>query len=845
MTACFIICDSDGQNPGLPGTLAAVSGQNLPCRRKGTFIRMTDRKIEILSPAGSYRAFVAAIHAGADAVYVGGSRFGARAFADNFTEDELIQAIREAHFYNRRLYLTVNTLLKDAEIDTLGQYLTPFYKSGLDAVIVQDMGVVEYIRGHFPGLDIHASTQMTITGAQGAKFIRSQGISRVVPARELSLGEIREIRKQTDLEIECFVHGALCYCYSGQCLLSSMIGGRSGNRGQCAQPCRLPYTVDGEKHFYLSPKDICTLDLIPDMADAGIDSFKIEGRMKKPEYVAAVTSMYRKYTDLYFNGGRENFRILPEDREILMDLYNRGGFSEGYYKQHNGRSMIALNRPNHTGVPAVRVENQKGREVRAKTLTDLNAGDVLEITGGKDNYTLGKAVGKGNSISFLVRRQTRLSRGTVLNRIRNESLIRHIDQKIINRKLQLPVSGHLSLKTGAPGTLRVSAGGITGEACTEEAVQQAQNRPMEKERILRQIQKTGSSDFYFEKLNIEMDDDIFIPIQQLNSLRRTAFEQMREKLMRKSERETIPAVISRETVDCAGKNHENIVPSGWQPVFSVSIRRKEQLLALRNYITGKSHAIRRIYIDSGLLMDHDEAGRNEIPRLLRLFSRENIELMPALPHILRHTGGREMEERARIIKDSMFSGVLIRNCEAYGLLRSGEFDKKIILDHNLYVFNRFARTFWQKNGVSGFTAPLELNRQELKQLGLYDCELVVYGYTPVMVSAQCILKTSDKCRRNSPGIHRIKDRYDSQYFVENHCDFCYNIIYTDRPIYLGDELRQLTELMPEYLRLEFTVEDQRETEKLLDLFHAVFCRGEEEHTLDIPYTQGHFKRGVL
>ena len=231
---------------------------------------MTDRQIEILAPAGSYDCFRAAVSAGADAVYAGGSRFGARAYADNFTEEELIRAIEEAHLFGKKLYLTLNTLLKDSEMEELYDYLSPFYEKGLDAVIVQDTGVMEYIRTRFPGLDIHASTQMTITGYPGAAFFEQAGAVRVVPARELSLSEIREIREHTDLEIECFVHGALCYCYSGQCLLSSVIGGRSGNRGQCAQPCRLPWTVNGHRKYYMSLKDMCTLDLIPDLTEAGV-----------------------------------------------------------------------------------------------------------------------------------------------------------------------------------------------------------------------------------------------------------------------------------------------------------------------------------------------------------------------------------------------------------------------------------------------------------------------------------------------------------------------------------------------------------------------------------------------
>ena len=248
-----------------------------------------DRKIEILAPAGSYESFHAAIVAGADAVYAGGPKFGARAFAENFTEDQLLNAIDYAHLHQRKFYLTVNTLLKDYEIEQLPEYLEPLYQRGLDAVIVQDMGVLNVVRQYFPDMDIHASTQMTVTGVNGAQFLKENGAVRVVPAREISLEEVRNIKSVTGMEMECFVHGALCYCYSGQCLLSSLIGGRSGNRGQCAQPCRLPYTVDGEKGYLLSLKDICTLDIIPDLIEAGIDSFKIEGRMKRREYVGGVT----------------------------------------------------------------------------------------------------------------------------------------------------------------------------------------------------------------------------------------------------------------------------------------------------------------------------------------------------------------------------------------------------------------------------------------------------------------------------------------------------------------------------------------------------------------------------
>ena len=310
-----------------------------------------NRVVEILAPAGSMECLQAAIAAGADAVYLGGTRFGARAYAQNLSEEDMVQAIEYVHIHRRKIYMTVNTLLKDREMEELYAYLLPYYRAGLDGVIVQDIGVVKYIREHFPKMPVHASTQMTITNTLGADHLKQYGITRVVPARELSLGEIRDMKRQTGLEMECFVHGALCYCYSGQCLLSSMIGGRSGNRGQCAQPCRLPYQIDGKKPADLmSLKDLCTIDILPELIDAGVDSFKIEGRMKQPEYVYTVVKMYRKYADHYLKLQKEGkdrsaYRVSEADKRELLAAYQRRGYCEGYYHQHNGRDMISLKRP--------------------------------------------------------------------------------------------------------------------------------------------------------------------------------------------------------------------------------------------------------------------------------------------------------------------------------------------------------------------------------------------------------------------------------------------------------------------------------------------------------------------
>ena len=344
------------------------------------------KAIELLSPAGAYPILKAVIGAGADAVYVGGPAFGARAYADNFSKEELLESIDYAHIHNRKVYLTVNTLLKEREMEEqLFDYLLPYYEQGLDAVIVQDFGVLTFIREAFPQLSIHASTQMTVTGTDGAAFLQKQGASRIVTARELSFEEIQKIKSDTGVEIESFVHGALCYCYSGECLLSSMLGGRSGNRGRCAQPCRLPYEVlnaagerlTREATHILSPKDLCTIGMIPQLAECGIDSFKIEGRMKQAEYAAGVTSIYRKYIDLYEQYGREAFHVDKNDEKKLESLGSRSGFTTGYYTRHNGSDMITFSKPNHTKT------DEKLHETIRKTYLqkDLQRKIIFELKG--------------------------------------------------------------------------------------------------------------------------------------------------------------------------------------------------------------------------------------------------------------------------------------------------------------------------------------------------------------------------------------------------------------------------------------------------------------------------------
>lgn len=425
------------------------------------------KKPELLAPAGNMLCLQAAINAGADAVYLAGKEFGARASAENFTQDELVTAIELAHLNNVKIYLTLNTLIKEREWNKLYDFLMPAYNAGLDGVIIQDYGLISFLKVNFPKLELHGSTQMTITGTFGASLLKAKGLTRVVPARELSLDEISDI-KNTGIEVETFIHGAMCYCYSGQCLFSSFLGGRSGNRGRCAGPCRLPYTVISNNKYIkkedikypLSLKDMCTLTCIDKLIDAQIDSFKIEGRLKSPEYVAGVTSIYRKYIDLYI--ATKNLDIEKRDLDILRNLYMRTELSDGYYFKHNGSDMITKDTPSYG-------EN-------------------------------------------------------------DENILQDIRSKYVNNVNKIPVVGIVTLVPGENTSLilRYKEHVISVEG---SLVEFAKNRPLSEDDVRKQLGKTGDSFFYFDDLEVIMEDNCFMAVKLLNELRREAFNELKKELI--------------------------------------------------------------------------------------------------------------------------------------------------------------------------------------------------------------------------------------------------------------------------------------------------------------------------
>lgn len=803
---------------------------------------MKDR-VEILAPAGSMECLKAAIVAGADAVYTGGALFGARAYAHNLTEEELLEAIDYVHLHGRRLYLTVNTLIKDREMEKqMYDYLLPYYRQGLDAVIVQDIGLFRFIRKHFPDLPIHASTQMTLTGVDGAKFLEKEGAQRIVTSRELSMAEVKKIADETELEIESFVHGALCYCYSGQCLFSSFIGGRSGNRGQCAQPCRLLYRTPEAKRpqYLLSLKDICTLELIPEMIESGIYSFKIEGRMKKPEYAAAVAFQYRKYADLYLKYYEEcpaeedpaayamkKYRVREEDRQMLLDLYNRGGFHTGYYHTQNGREMISLNRPNHAGVPAVKVLAKKGRNVTAKALTDLYPQDIIELPMRKgrekaDNYTCKDAVRKGMNVQIPVFADTPFKRDEIWMRTRNSTLIDTLREEFVNGKIKERICGTFRLYPQEKATLTVKCRDAEITVAGEKA-QEALSQPMSRERIEKQLRKTGNTEFEFSFLKAEIGEKVFLPMQSLNELRREALETLEKVICEKYRRS---GEVKDPEEDKTELSMEEEILSGW----TASVRTAEQMEVIL-----EEEAIGRIYADCTMFPRIWE--KDSYVEWITKVHAAGKEIYLVMPYIFRERTRKQYEAAYNRIFGAGWDGILIANYESFAFLKEHGYTGRIMTDYNLYEFNQESRKFWKEKGVFEFTAPVELTERELQDLRVKDGEVIVYGYLPMMISAGCIQKTTRGCLKKS-GQTTITDRYRNPFVVKNECDYCYNILYNYVPLYLGDRMEEVYQIGPGRIRLMFTTERQQEVRQIL----SAYFEGKE--LPEGTYTRGHWKRGI-
>lgn len=798
--------------------------------------------VELLAPAAGLQSIAGAVTAGADAVYIGGTRFGARAYADNLDEEKLKQALDFVHLNDKKLYLTVNTLLKENELTgELISYLTPYYEHGLDAVIVQDIGVLSLIRKTFPDLPVHASTQMTITGKYGAQFLARLGVKRVVTARELSLCEIREIKAAVNLEIESFIHGALCYCYSGQCFFSSFIGGRSGNRGRCAQPCRLPYqychAAKKDTSYLLSPKDMCTIDILPEIIEAGVFSLKIEGRMKRPEYAAGVTAVYRKYLDLYLEKGESGYSVEDNDREMLLDLYNRGGFHTGYYKDHNGKHMMSMERPNHNGVYAGIIRQDKRNLVFIPSIP-VRAKDVLEIRNTSANhfeFTADRSYLPAQSYPIPDFLRGRLGGKYPIKvfRTKNEALLQKIYTDYIESVSQRPVSANVLIAQGRPVELNLSSGDVS--VCfTGPVVQSALKSPVTEEQIKKQLQKTGNTPFFFEKLKIAIEGSCFIPVKDINQIRRAGLVQLEQKMLQKYYRRKVS--LSDELF-----LYEKNPPPDSMPDCFIQTEQTNHIKALIGFpqITG-------FYLSIHAFENYDDKNELDISYYSCLCHRASKKFYLVMPDIFR----KQSADKYRTFIEKHLpelDGLVIKNIEEYMFLQQYQLpdELEIVADYTVYGMNHEAQSFWKNRDISRMTLPVELNKAELKQLckaHIIKQELIVYGYLPMMVSVQCLVKNTGSCAKRQQLY--ITDRMGKSFSVKNYCEDCYNIIYNSEPFSLFGLEQEILGLHPDSVRLNFTVENTEETVKIAKAFIMQLYESQESSVLFKEFTRGHFKRGV-
>ena len=704
---------------------------------------MRNKDFELLAPAGSLEIFKGVIESGADAVYVGGSMFGARAYANNFTEEELLEAIDFAHLRGVKVYLTVNTLIKNSEFSKLYDYLLPYYKRGLDAVIVQDIGVVKAIHEYFPSMEIHTSTQMTVTGADGVRFLSQFGVTRVVMAREVSLAEMKRIHEETGMELEAFVHGALCYSYSGQCLFSSILGGRSGNRGRCAQPCRLPYTVEGKKDEYiLSLKDMCGIKALDKLHDAGVYSLKIEGRMKQLEYACGVVKYYRSYID-------SMKPVTDADYDRIKALGNRCGFTDRYYFDHNGSDMVTYVKPNFVS----------------------NAAEPSP------------------------------------------------------EKRKLSIEGELVLREGEPGSLTVKRGDVTYKASIEP-VSAALKAPLDKKAAIDRINKTGDTDFEFSHIKAQIGENVFVPNGALNKLRRDAISGLCDKLLKKYYRNDARyADMSRltalpEHVVKSDAAHDEAI-NDYTTICSCMTR--AQLDTLIGY-----ECFDVFYLDFD--MYDRKTLIQQFADDVKSLTKQNKKVYLMMPTIFRADSSDYFVSIAKELDKVSFEGFVVKNYEELYLTENLFTGKKVILDHNMYTFNDVSKSAFFEHGVSGDTVPLELNSREIMHRNNIGSQMIVYGYYPLMTTANCVHKNTKGCDKKQKLIY-LKDRYNKSFAVCNNCKECYNTIYNSLPTMLTKNISKLKEAGIRSFRYSFTIETPKQIKAVMDDKVA-------------EYTNGHYKRGV-
>ena len=747
--------------------------------------------VELLSPAGEYSSFLGAINAGADAVYLAGNMYGARASAVNFSTEELIKAIRYAHLFNRKVFLTVNTLTKNNELEKLRDFLNPLYQSGLDAVIVQDIGVFKYIKDTFKDLDIHVSTQAVVTSKYGAEFYKNLGAARVVLARELTLPEVKEITS-TGIETECFIHGAMCYSYSGMCLFSSFLGGNSGNRGRCKGPCRQPYVLGNanKEEYLLSLSDMNTVEIIDRLINAGIYSFKIEGRLKSPSYAAGVTAIYRKYIDFCLENPGKELIISEEDKNILKTLYSRTSTGTGYYDRVSSRKMVTIEKGAYA-----KVDDALEKKIIEKYIdTPLKQKIDFEF----------KAVPN---------EKAELKVKTVINNIEFEA-----------------------------------------EVTSEELIDTAQKVETSKEDIIKQLKKLGNTDFELDKCEITIDNS-FVPSSLVNKLRREAVDLLEIEIYNANlNKQTLienESVNSNETgVDkndlFNSENNTELIDLVNSDDIIQEFKISKIIVNKRAFVKSNNQlnfALNNVFYDS-VVINKDFYNN---PDAIVYINSSSKPVYLELPPVLRSLNQSEFEELIDYASNNdAIKGVYANQYDAYELLKKKGFKKEICSNANIYSYNNLSASINSKL-FDEITAPLELNFYDIPEINK-SFSYMIYGRAPLMHTANCVLKTTGKCQKGLPNKEsfvNLKDRLGVDFKVYTACDnnLCFNTIYNSKPTSLHKYYNRLKEKGVNTCIFSFTDENTDDLERITNFFEDVFEGKNTEPPYD--FTAFHMKNGIL
>ena len=826
--------------------------------------------VELLAPAGSREALVAAVENGANAIYLAGNAFGARAYASNFDREALREAIHFAHLRKVAIHVTVNTIVADEEMGPLRDYLRFLYEAGADAVLVQDLGVARVAHETVPDLPLHASTQMSVSSLEGVRALAELGFTRVVLARELSLKEIRHICAHAPVEIETFMHGALCVCYSGQCLMSSMIGGRSGNRGRCAQPCRLPYTLVDEKgqdvlgdkagSYLLSPRDLSTIDVIPDLIEAGVSSLKIEGRMKRPEYVATVVRTYREAIDTYYAG--KGYAVTQEERDDLAQIFNRD-FTTAYLEGRPGKAMMSDRRPNNRGLLIGRVTayDWDARIVTVKLSGRLGLGDQVDFwvkVGGRVTATIsslrdakGREVEEGqagDTVSFAIPSAVR----------DHDRVFKVYDARLMERAKEtyasgapvrrIPVAIAVRAAVGEPLTVTLcDAEGHRGEGRTDFIGESARKRPLSEEIIHKQVSRLGTSVYEMKSLHCDIAGEVMVPMSEINEARRKAVE----------------ALDALRLKEIEAREHRP------EPKFTDRIARptpKKARFLVAVDTLGKAEAALAAGADGilfgGESYEHRVIAPEEYERAWQMAREAGARIDFNTPRIV-HDGQQKHVERL-LAAFAAFppDAVHVHNIAMLALVRRLT-DFAIHADYSLISYNKQTLAFLKDYGASSATLSPELTAKEIRQLAKESplpLTCIVHGRLELMVSNYCVTGSflggcgegpcTQPCTR---GHFALKDRKDALFPLAMD-QFCHMHVLNSKVLSMMPHAMKFRAAGIETMQIEAKAMGEKEIAAIVKAYRKAMAFPEEPDEAQLSWiheqegkdiTRGHYFRGVL